>query len=340
MFSSTILSIAITLVFVYLVVAVMVTGINETWFALSRQRSKQLKKFLSDFFFDDEWRKDIFDRFSNSPFIQVLKKGENKFPAAIPAANFVKAVLTVVGEGKADIKTIRSKVAAKAGKGGLYQLLDSLISQLKTTEELQAQLENIFDTSMERVTGWYKRYARLSSFAVGLAICAALNLDTINIAVRLWNDKALAEKIAAFSGDMSRNFDKDASGKIVFKDGSGNDVTVQMKDTITQTEVTKDTASADSTNMMIPVRTVEKSYEVISESGIPMGWSKQNIPPCTKNPWMGAGLWALKVLGIFLTAFAVTLGAPFWFDLLSRVTPLKKPAGATAAPAPDADQKK
>jgi hypothetical protein len=36
------------------------------------------------------------------------------------------------------------------------------------------------------------------------------------------------------------------------------------------------------------------------------------------------GLWILKVLGIFLTSFAASLGAPFWFDVLSRISPVKK----------------
>jgi len=32
----------------------------------------------------------------------------------------------------------------------------------------------------------------------------------------------------------------------------------------------------------------------------------------------------LKLLGICLSAGAVSLGAPFWFDLLQKLTPLRK----------------
>jgi len=32
----------------------------------------------------------------------------------------------------------------------------------------------------------------------------------------------------------------------------------------------------------------------------------------------------LKITGIFLSAGAVSLGAPFWFDLLQKLTPLRK----------------
>lgn len=43
---------------------------------------------------------------------------------------------------------------------------------------------------------------------------------------------------------------------------------------------------------------------------LPLGWSASNIP---------SGLaWLTKIFGFALTAFAISLGAPFWFDLLSQ----------------------
>ena len=43
--------------------------------------------------------------------------------------------------------------------------------------------------------------------------------------------------------------------------------------------------------------------------------------------------WATRVLGLLLTAAALTLGAPFWFDLLNKVANLRtagpKPADTT-----------
>jgi hypothetical protein len=57
-----------------------------------------------------------------------------------------------------------------------------------------------------------------------------------------------------------------------------------------------------------------------------MGWSRQNIPHRGQDDTLLLiiGLWILKVLGIFLTSFAASLGAPFWFDVLSRISPVKK----------------
>jgi hypothetical protein len=40
-------------------------------------------------------------------------------------------------------------------------------------------------------------------------------------------------------------------------------------------------------------------------------------PPCT------VGAWLTKIVGWLMTAFAISLGAPFWFDLLNKVVGLR-----------------
>lgn len=347
MFNSTLLSIVITLAFIYLLVAIMVTGINETFFTLRRQKAKQLEKFLSNFFFDKEWKK-IFSKFKDSPYIQVLKKDAESFPAAIPASIFAKTVIGIISDGKYDHKTLKSKVTNKPceEKGGLFKLMDSWLAQYEKEDDaigkIESNLENIFNNSMERLTGWYKRFAKILSFIIGLIICIMLNLDTINITNRLWKNKDQADKIASFAVDMTKNLGKDSTGTIVFKPTSGDQVVVQTKDSLVKTQVTirKDSATADSVNMMVPLRMIERSYKVVSDSGIPMGWSKENVPDTSKGFWEGLVNWLLKILGILITAFAVALGAPFWFDLLTRITPLKKSAADGSASAPSPGQNK
>ena len=48
---------------------------------------------------------------------------------------------------------------------------------------------------------------------------------------------------------------------------------------------------------------------------LPIGWSDLNG---------SAGAWAMRILGWVLVAGAVTLGAPFWFDLLRRALAHRK----------------
>jgi hypothetical protein len=47
---------------------------------------------------------------------------------------------------------------------------------------------------------------------------------------------------------------------------------------------------------------------------LPIGW--QNLPD--QLSWSSGVTWLVKFIGLILTALAVSLGAPFWFDLLSK----------------------
>ena len=61
---------------------------------------------------------------------------------------------------------------------------------------------------------------------------------------------------------------------------------------------------------------------------LPVGWTEATTPD-------DVGAWALKAAGIGLTAFAVTFGAPFWFDALNKLGSLRntgaKPGTRAAA---------
>ena len=54
----------------------------------------------------------------------------------------------------------------------------------------------------------------------------------------------------------------------------------------------------------------------LEAGGLPLWWSTATNPATT-------GGWALKALGLLLTGFAVSFGAPFWFDALSRIGSLR-----------------
>jgi hypothetical protein len=55
-------------------------------------------------------------------------------------------------------------------------------------------------------------------------------------------------------------------------------------------------------------------YRRLEASRLPLGWAADNRPSAW---WVGAGGWALSVL-------AISLGAPFWFDVLTRAAKLRE----------------
>jgi hypothetical protein len=61
----------------------------------------------------------------------------------------------------------------------------------------------------------------------------------------------------------------------------------------------------------------------INKLGLPIGWTRNvSVPPDPPDPRQLYGLspqaWVMRVLGWLITALAVSLGAPFWFDLLNK----------------------
>jgi hypothetical protein len=65
----------------------------------------------------------------------------------------------------------------------------------------------------------------------------------------------------------------------------------------------------------------------LSTLGLPIGW----IAPYPSD----LADWLVKLAGIVISAFAVMLGAPFWFDLLKKIVPVRMTG---TKPAADSDQ--
>ena len=60
----------------------------------------------------------------------------------------------------------------------------------------------------------------------------------------------------------------------------------------------------------------QNDMQKIREAGLPLGWtgstaSSHGVP----QTWQA---WLVKMLGLLLTTFAISLGGPFWFDLLNQ----------------------
>jgi hypothetical protein len=78
-----------------------------------------------------------------------------------------------------------------------------------------------------------------------------------------------------------------------------------------------------------PASGATRLLEEVKELNLPLGWSSADP---LRDPASGLAGWLLKLLGLAVTVLALSLGAPFWFDLLSRVARLR----STGPPPPPA----
>jgi hypothetical protein len=151
-------------------------------------------------------------------------------------------------------------------------------------EAARLKVEQWFDDTMARVTGWYKRMAQKIIFAAGLALCIAVNADKLMIVEELWNDQALRSVVVAQAGQKVQ---------------STNPATYLSRENSLQ----------------------QVAGEIRGANTPPIGWSRETKDIRT---WPGGlGDQALKVLGILLTSFAIVMGAPFWFDMLNNIINLR-----------------
>ena len=64
--------------------------------------------------------------------------------------------------------------------------------------------------------------------------------------------------------------------------------------------------------------TGDQAKQTLEQLNLPIGWADPQIP-AVDDP-LG---WLFKVVGLLLTAFAVSQGAPFWFDTLNRLVNIR-----------------
>jgi predicted nucleic acid-binding Zn-ribbon protein len=154
-------------------------------------------------------------------------------------------------------------------------------------EKLRGNLESWFNDAMDRFTGWYKRWTRQISFALAVVLVGLANADTMMLANRLARDGALRAAIVAAADS--------AAQKVEVVTGDPSKVQTARQQLLEESE-----------KLNLPLGWIDPKV-----NGIGDPFEFERIPN-------SAGGWALKVFGLLISALAVSLGAPFWFDTLSK----------------------
>lgn len=206
-----IIDVGIGLITAFLVVSIVVSAIQELAASIFATRSKHLEAGLRNLIEGQTQIKDIaladgfdfYNAIKNHPLISHLSDGK-RFPSYLPPENVALALISVVSQ--------RAKLAGVTIRTG-YDLIDSMPdSSLKNwlyplinkTQGDIGRLENAigqqFDNTMDRVSGWYKRHIQIWMIGYGFLVAVVLNIDTLSLASRLWQDSNLRENAIAAAG--------------------------------------------------------------------------------------------------------------------------------------------
>lgn len=314
--NSPILDIAITLIFIYFLLGLIISSVNEIIMSFIKKRQNLLKIAINELIYDDNW-KEVSAKLIESPFIQALKKKNDHFPAYIPARNFAQALLDVLRDNK-DITlnalVIRGILTQEGSpiKGGAKKMVLGLLDEAENDlPKFQAALEKFYDDAMDRANGWYKKYIRIWIFFISVTFCVVLNVDTILITESLWQDPNMAKQSADLIQKNVENMQVDSTNNFaIIKRAGSSDTLGYVTNNLT------DTLTGNKSNINQQLKNIKVTTATLQELPIPIGWGKGNYPTDCCG-------WIVKFFGWFITALALMLGSPFWFDLLNKVVNLR-----------------
>ena len=285
---STILEVAMGITFVYLVMAILCSTVNEWISGLLNARATNLEAAIRGLLNDQTIAqgKDFLAAFYAHPIITGLMK-DSRHPAYIPSRAFALTVMDLATghvEGAiayADLQNGIKNLPPGDVRTGLLALLQNSQNDLV---QAQRNIEGWFDDAMDRASGWYKRRTLVWTVLIAAAVTLLINADTIYIAKNLWTSPT-------------------ARGALIEKAKAGS------------------ASAAD-----------------LDQLGQLLGWSSALA--------MRPADWLLRILGWALTIVAVSMGAPFWFDVLNKFVNLrnagKSPSESSKTPdkpiAPPADK--
>lgn len=297
----TVLNLAIGITFIYLLFSFVVSALNEFWLTYLDKRADFLKQGLQQLLQDPEKVKQVLEH----GLVDALSRSTNGTPSYIGVEPFTAAVLDVIKA--ADPNTIRkisdfqTSIAALPDsklKQSLTAILDSAENDLATFKK---GIGEWYDRSMDRVSGWYKRYAQKWLLGLGFALAVVCNVDTIHIIRVLSSDPKLLAQTVSQAVNTAKAATSQASASAgatpAVEPGPIEDATQNLNQLIKNTDV----AMTNLTNLSVPI-----------------GWSQSQLQ-YLRDP----GHLISAFLGWFLTGLAASLGAPFWFDTLQRFVTIR-----------------
>jgi hypothetical protein len=250
-----------------------------------------------------------------------------KAPSYIDTKNFVSAVLDkiaayskVVSPKSIDdyIQSIESSAAISTELKRTFLIYAAEVKDtlneitVKTTgaiEMFRSKIENWYDSNMDRLTGTLKqKYTRRFTLITGIIVTLLMNADTMEISKYLYNNPEMREKLAARAYETSAD---DSIKHDMEKIKTNSAINDSVKLTVNQLN--------DSLKAKLDV--VNKAHAALKES-IPLGWSSSEFTiDNEEGGWIGFLL--RKLIGMAVTVIAIMMGAPFWFDVLNKISNLR-----------------
>ncbi len=308
---SVVLEVAVGMIFVYALLSLLCSAVGEYIEAKFNNRAKYLRQGIELLLNETKGNGaqegvDLASQLYKHGLVRPLYRTPAKLPSYIPSRTFALALWNIAAGAAAtagggvsssvgvttDLTQIRKTVATVPNaelRSALLTLIDEADGDILRARR---NVEEWYEAMMDRVSGWYKRRTTVLMLALGFGVSAAINADTISLAQSLARDGALRRSVAAAAEQSLATPQQPPGAPAADPEERDKAATERLK----------------------------AAYGNVEALGLPMGWVRDDgtdEEDPRRLPGTPGG-WLLKLVGLFLTAFAVSQGSPFWFDLLNR----------------------
>ncbi len=303
---SPIIEVGIGLLFIFLLMSILVSQINNIIKNRLNVRGAYYQQELTRLLQDPVIR----DRLFNHPAIGLADINENDAIKRITAEKLADVLVDLLagnGETLEQLENLTNsplvnRVLDAIDNPDLRARLEQVLMAARSLPDVRLKLIDWFDGTLNRAGELYKRRMAFFSLVAGALLAVLLNVDTIYIGQSLWDDPVLRQTTVDAASVAIEQIDPNAP----LPETPGEDIT-----------------------------TASRTFNTLMELRLPMGWYVQDLSgtspesplwgdsrnlwnfwPANNAEWLS--LLVTKIIGIALTTLAVMQGAPFWFDLLRR----------------------
>jgi len=208
---------------------------------------------------------------------------------------------------------------AKAAAGHLANVLQQLWRQSDgDPEAFLAAIEQWFEDGTDRAKGWFKRKLAPKLFWAGLIVALTLNVDTLQILSRLSTDSELRQTVVQMAVERAQQ----PPPRIASGQGDGAQTGEQLDAPQLQGRLDGERAEPSEpalqqlteSNQRLVQQFEQAQRELLALEPL-LGWRSSSLPDGDNIGWWLFG----KFFGLLATAIALSLGAPFWFDMLRKL---------------------
>lgn len=288
------LQVVIGLVFVLLLLSLLATTVMELIASFFSLRGRNLEKALENLLSSTEVDDRLLRAFKDNALYKQLsyKYGKaRRSPSYLSDETFQSILFDIILDGKG-MKALEEQISTLPD-GDLKKVLVQLMEETEhDMDQFKGKVRKWYNNVMDRASGWYKRYTQKILVGVGFCIAILFNADTIAIYERLESDPETLQQVLSLAED--------------YVNGSEAGTTALAVDPSSEFE--QSLAKLESL--------VNQQIESV-KSPLGLGW---------KNVVWNEVTWQdvlYKTLGWVVTALAISLGAPFWFDLLRKLVNIR-----------------